>query len=726
MEWSRRKFLRALASTLAASSVDPPSAPYKVYLPMVAESGGAYANDLGGSTWAIGNDHLEQRVAFSNGGLFTVSMRCKVGGRDWCSLVSSPVFFLREEDADLDSASGWSLLSFDASGRDGEAALRIDLQHVSRPIRVSAHFHIWADAPALRMWTEYENADTAERLLQGQSSCNLVLNPIGNLESVWVAPFTWDWRYTDDVFVVHHDLLTPSQQRRLVIGPYAVSDKDPDDPAQWLSCGWFAFHQKEIDAGLFGGVEWSGGCGARLALNGSGEGEISIGHGQPQFTHTTEPGERVTSPTAFIGPFEGSLDEATQFTRELAMRHYVPPRPSIRVPAGAELPYVMADTWCYGSDIDEASLSPFIERAAGIGVEVVIIDEGWEARIGDWVSHPTRFPSGLRATIDSIHHQGMAAGIWLAFGNVDPASWVAQEHPDWLAAQGGAPISGSFYSYVLCLSHAPARAWLASEIDRVIDEFDIDFIVQDFETIARCDNPAHGHQAGDGEYRNVLALWDLLAGVRARHPNVMIQNNWSGGRVMDFGMLRVYDTSLSDDYNQAARNRVASFGVTHFFPPAFAAKYMNPEPQSFEYQTRSYFFGGPLSLMMRLTNWDATVLSDTIGAYKVLRTLIRDGRIYHLHAPTLSGTEWNAHQISWDAIQSVEAGAARSVIFVGRGLGGSATFNVKPRGLDPTRQYDSAASSGAVYGSRSGADLMTNGIDVSLPERSHETLLWFS
>jgi alpha-galactosidase len=273
------------------------------------------------------------------------------------------------------------------------------------------------------------------------------------------------------------------------------------------------------------------------------------------------------------------------------------------------------------------------------------------------------------------------------------------------------------------LSHAPARQWVAEQFERIVEEFDVEYFEQDFETIARCDRPGHGHQLGDSEYRNTLALWELIDGVRARHPNVMIENNWSGARVMDFGMLQRYDAALCDDYNQAARNRGASFGVTHFLPPAFVSKYMGAEALPLDYQTRSYFFGGPWNLMTDLPTQDAAQLSAAVNAYKGLRSLIRDGRVYHLQAPSFNGTGWNRYQIAWDAIEVVEAGGNRAVLLIGRGLAGPATLNVKPRGLNPAIVYDLIASSGAAYGRRSGSDLMANGIDVSLPERSHETVV---
>ena len=720
MAISRRRFLQALAAWGASTPVPHPC-------PFARSSalGAAYAVNLGNNLWSIGNDLIEQRLAFSGGGLFTVSLRHKASGRDWCSAVSSPVFYLKEEGAELSSAAGWALVGAEMSSSADDASLALIVQHDSRPIRMQAQVHIRADSPVAQMWTSYENVGENARQLQAQSFVSLVLNPVGPLEAVWVGPFSWHPAYTNDAFVVHRETPSSGQQRHLVIGPYAADDaSDTGNPAVYRpSCGWFVFHRPAIEAGLFCGVEWSGACDARLALNGSGQGELSIEHWRPAFAHAVAPAEQFLSPIAFVGLFDGPLDEATHLTHQLAKRHYLPARPPLRAPASAEVPYVAADTWGYGPNIDEAGLRAFVDRAAEMGVEAITIDEGWEARIGDWTSHPVRFPNGLRATVDAIHAKGMAAGLWFAFANVDPHSPIARDHPDWLAWQAGSPIEGSFGSQVLCLSHSAARAWVASEFDRIIDEFNVDYFVQDFETIARCDDPSHGHQTGDGEYRNVLALWDLIAGVRARHPGVRIENNWSGGRVMDFGMLRLYDAALCDDYNQAARNRGASFGATHFFPPAFVSKYMGAEAIPFDYQTRSCFFGGPWNLMIDLPAHSAAALASAVSAYKGLRSIIRDGRVVHLAAPSFSGTGFDRIQISWDAVQAVEAGAQRAVILVGRGLAGPDVFSVRPRELDPGAEYDLVGMSGASYGRRTGSDLMSNGITVSLPERAHETIV---
>ena len=92
MKWSRREFLRALGRSLA-SLMALPLRPASSRVSTQAAAGGApYATDLGGNAWAIGNDLVEQRLAFSGGGLFTTSMIDKLNGRDWCASAVSPAW----------------------------------------------------------------------------------------------------------------------------------------------------------------------------------------------------------------------------------------------------------------------------------------------------------------------------------------------------------------------------------------------------------------------------------------------------------------------------------------------------------------------------------------------------------------------------------------------------------------------------------------------------------
>lgn len=74
-------------------------------------------------------------------------------------------------------------------------------------------------------------------------------------------------------------------------------------------------------------------------------------------------------------------------------------------------------------------------------IDVVQIDDGYQSRLGDWLTLSGRFRS--RAGIaDAIRARGRRAGIWTAPFLVDPASDLAAEHPDWLVrTSSGAPCT---------------------------------------------------------------------------------------------------------------------------------------------------------------------------------------------------------------------------------------------------------------------------------------------
>ena len=62
----------------------------------------------------------------------------------------------------------------------------------------------------------------------------------------------------------------------------------------------------------------------------------------------------------------------------------------------------------------------------GLDVDVVQLDDGYQAEIGDWLVLSDRFAS-LRAVVDSIRRAGRRAGIWVAPFLVGERSALARE-----------------------------------------------------------------------------------------------------------------------------------------------------------------------------------------------------------------------------------------------------------------------------------------------------------
>jgi hypothetical protein len=179
--------------------------------------------------------------------------------------------------------------------------------------------------------------------------------------------------------------------------------------------------------------------------------------------------------------------------------------------------------------------------------------------------------------------------------------------------------------------------------------------------------------------------------------------------MMTFNMVTRYVTSITNDASGSLPSRRAVYGATYPFPPRYAERYMPETDGLSPYATHSYRFGGPWVLMNRLTELTPDqlgFLSQQIRNYKNQRNDISAGKVYHIQAPASEGT---------DAIQSYNADTDTALAVITRAAAGGPTYLFKPKGLDPNRRYSVWFEIALAAYSKTGAQLMSDGIQVPLP-----------
>ena len=88
-----------------------------------------------------------------------------------------------------------------------------------------------------------------------------------------------------------------------------------------------------------------------------------------------------------------------------------------------------------------AVLAPEGRGGDTFGCEYVMIDDGHQRAIGDWLHTNDKFPSGMAALATDIREAGFDAGIWWAPFICGARSEVALRHPEWLVRnERGRPI----------------------------------------------------------------------------------------------------------------------------------------------------------------------------------------------------------------------------------------------------------------------------------------------
>jgi len=254
-------------------------------------------------------------------------------------------------------------------------------------------------------------------------------------------------------------------------------------------------------------------------------------------------GESYTTPWA-IGSWGDGLNElSTRFHDELRARPQHPRRPRP----------VTLNTWeavYFDHDLD--TLAALAERAARVGVERFVLDDGWfrgrrddTAGLGDWFVDEDVWPDGLGPLIERVRGLGMEFGLWVEPEMVNLDSDLAREHPDWiLRGRDELPVPAR-QQYVLDLANPDAWEYLLDRLDALLAEYDIAYL--------KWDHNRDLLEAGAADtgrprvHENVLALYRLLAALKRRHPGLEIESCASGGSRVDLGILEHTDRIWTSD-----------------------------------------------------------------------------------------------------------------------------------------------------------------------------------
>jgi hypothetical protein len=465
-------------------------------------------------------------------------------------------------------------------------------------------------------------------------------------------------------------------------------------------CGWLAVHDLN-NRGLFAGWEFDGQAIATVQQQGS-QGYLQFSAQIMDLNHPVEPGADFQTPDGFIGLFHGDFNEAGYQTQSFmeAVLAMPAPEPSM-------FPYVAWDSWAYTDQINENILKQNADIAASMGVELFIVDLGWAQAIGDWYEDPVKFPHGLAAISSYVHSLGMKFGLHFALTEADPSSPVLQANPDWTSSE-----NDNYHGAAsLCLSNQPTQQWLIQQGLHIIDDYNVDWILQDGENMVKqCTKTTHTHDPNDSNYANsVQGINAVVSAIQQARPNVFWENCEDGGNMMTFNMVKHYVTSITNDASGDLSARQAAYGATFPFSPRFAERYMPPSDGVTTYATHSYMFGGNWVIMNQLPSLTADqvgYLGLEIANYKQQRGKIAGSKVFHILPPSATGI---------DVIQSYNAALDTGVAVITRADGGVPEYIFHPLGLNPNSRYTVTFEVNPSAFSLPGSQLMAAGVRVEVP-----------
>ncbi|WP_328346744.1 alpha-galactosidase [Micromonospora sp. NBC_00421] len=349
------------------------------------------------------------------------------------------------------------------------------------------------------------------------------------------------------------------------------------------------------------------------------------------------PGESYRTPTAYFAwsaaGLDGIADRFHTWTRARP-RHPRTPRP------------LVLNTWeAVYFQHDPARLEQLAHRAAAVGVERFVLDDGWflgrrddTAGLGDWQVDPTVWPQGLEPLTDLVHSLSMQFGLWFEPEMVNLDSELARAHPDWLLANPASvpsPTGLSFRTqYVLDLAHPEAWEHVRAQMSALIGGLGIDFIKWDHNR----DLVEAVHDGVPGTHAQTLAVYRLIERLKADHPGLEIESCSSGGARADLGILERTDRVWASDSNDPVERQDIQRWTELLLPPELVGAHVGPSPAHSSGRATALSYRMATALqgsagfewdIVGCTDEEVDAITAFADLYKELRGLLHTGTVVH-------------------------------------------------------------------------------------------------
>ena len=593
----------------------------------------------------------------------------------------------------------------------GEAELVLSFADAHYPLDVHAHYRVRSDSPAIERWLTLRHTgagdDAPIRVLRADSAC-------------WVLPELEDYRLSHS----HGQWAAEGtiQRATLAYGETVLGSRrgvtgHQASPWAMIDAGDAA---EEHGAVYGAALAWSGSWELVAQRLPSGRALLALGAWPAPASLDLAAGEQHTTPVSVGMYTEGGFGPAGRAWHDYVARRVLPHPDELRP--------VLYNSWeATGFDLDVKAQMALADRAAAIGVELFVMDDGWfgartndTAGLGDWYPNPERFPDGLAPLIEHVHGLGMKFGLWVEPEMANPDSELYRAHPDWIVHRPHRRRTLQRGQCVLNLARPQVADAVHAAIDTLLRENAIDFLKWDMNRALSEVGPLDGRADDTLWHDYVVQLYRILDRLRADHPALRIECCASGGGRLDLGILARTDQVWPSDNTDAADRRHIQHGYTQIHPARTMGAWVTDSPNPFTGRRTplEYRFhvaaAGVLGIGLDLAALDQPelgLLRVLISRYKSVRPLIQQGELYRLGDPDRA-----LHAVEYLADEGAEPAV---LVYRDARRHGRPEPALRLRGLDPDALYQDTATGRLHHG----AVLHARGLPLDLPAADYASAL---
>lgn len=543
------------------------------------------------------------------------------------------------------------------------AHLIITLSDEHYPLEVNLHYQVRRDSALLERWSEIHNRGATPITLRSA------------LSAVWHLPrLHTDYRLSHlagrwgGEFRINR---LPVMQDRIVIESRTGLSNSFATPLAVIDEGNATEHAGRV---WFATIHWSGNWKISIERDGYEQVSVSGGISDFDFAWPLGAGETFTTPRFSGGLSEEGFGGASRLLHRHQMLHLLPSEI-----ARKPMPLLFNSWASLGINVSEKTILPVAEKAAEVGAELFVIDDGWQLALGDWYADPIKFPRGLTPVIDKVRALGMDFGLWVEVESFETKSQLYREHPDWAMSFPGREPHSHYRadvdrtSLLLNFAREDVSEYMLQTLRRLLRETGIRYLKLDMNYFFS--DP--GWATVSPEERPTLwvrytrHIHQLFGELSREFPHVLMENCAAGAGRADLGMSPYFSRINRSDNQDALDVLKLHEGFTWLHPSRLAggachisdgARFINQRDVPMKFQAYAGMMGS-LSIGKNLPACTTEILSEIrsyADLYKQVRLITQFGNLYRIASHT---------EYPYAAFQYVSTDRCEALLFIfGHGI----------------------------------------------------------
>lgn len=445
---------------------------------------------------------------------------------------------------------------------------------------------------------------------------------------------------------------------------------------------------------------YSGGFLGEAEKDQYGQTRVLLGLSQEQFSYPVEPEEVFYAPEVVLAYSEEGLAKLSQNLHRCYRKHLCRGKYKDIVRP------ILLNSWeASYFDFDGDSIYRLAKQASELGIEMLVMDDGWFGKrdddnsgLGDWYVNEEKLGESLGSLIQRINGLGIKFGIWFEPEAVSEDSDLFRSHPEWaLQIPGRNPVRAR-NQLVLDFTNQEVVDYVFEQVCKVLDQGNIEYVKWDMNrSLSDCYSLGTKDQ-GRVMYDYVLGLYDFLERLLQRYPDLLIEGCSGGGGRFDAGMLYYTPQIWCSDNTDAVDRVRIQYGTSFGYPISAVGSHVSAVPnhqtgRSTALKTRGITamagtFGYELD-PEKLTEEEKDEIRVQVKNYHQYAPLIQDGLYYRLTNP------FESEVGAWEFISEDASEVLLNAVMLE--IHGNMTVNyVKLKGLESGKVYQDQES-GKVY-----------------------------